>query len=179
MSENLEQSPPDVASESLPPSKQAAQSTCTEVEMSVVTDSNTSGIRQYVATDAVRAASGSGLFRNQSATIFLESLVRSRETDLADAREERRFARLEGERYKENFFKEQSENAVLTERLCGDLRLKKLQNVMITLGGVMLGVGLQPLLIAFSMVYCVVAVLGMILLIIGWWYPANSKEENR
>jgi len=140
---------------------------------------NSGGLQQYPVADAVRIAAETGLIRNQGAKLLLQSLVQLREVDLADARKERGFAREEVEKYKEDFFNERTKSAVLTERLRGDLRLKKMQNVMITLGGIMLGAGLAPLLAAFSAVYCAVAVLGLVLLIAGWYYPTDSKEENR
>jgi hypothetical protein len=179
MAEDLEQNPSDVASESPPLSKEAVQSPGAPLEVSIVTDENTGGLQQYPVSDAIRVAAESGLIRNQAAKFFLQPLVRLREVDLADARKERQSAREDVEHFKENFFKEQTKNAVLTERLRGELKLKKLQNILITLGGVMLGIGLQPIFTVFSAAYFVVALLGLVLLIAGWFYPTDSTEENR
>jgi len=174
----LNQSLSDTSSEPLPASKQAIQAAGTSLEVSVTTDTPAGGIQQYPVADAVRAAGEAGLIRNQGAKIFLQSLVQLREADLADARQERREARNDVEHYKEAFFKEQTKNAVLIERLSGDIRFKKLQNVLITLGGVFLGAGLQPLFAAFSPVYCVVAVAGLVLLLFGWFYPTGPRKED-
>lgn len=178
MAESLKQNPSDISEEPLSLPQQASQSPGAPIEVSIVKDVTTGGFQQYPVSEAVRAAIESGLIRNQGAKIFLESLVRLREADLADAREEKQLARVDVEHYKGNFFKEQTKTAVLTERLRGDLKLKKLQNVLITLGGVMLGVGLQPLFVSFSFGYALVAVLGIVLLMTGWFYPTESKEEN-
>jgi hypothetical protein len=177
MAENMESVPDDTA-ESLPPSAQTQAPAGLPVEQPIAVHTDTGGLQQYPASDAVRFAAESGMVRNQAAKILLQSLVQLRETDLADTRQERRLAREEGDRYKENFFKEQTKSAVLAERLRGDLNMKKLQNAIITLGGALLGVGLQPLLAAFSMGYFLVALLGLLLLLIGWFYPNEKKEQN-
>jgi len=179
MAENLEQSPPDLASESLSPSKQASRPPDVPVELILFAEKSKGGIQQYPVSEGVRAAVDYGLVRNPAAKMLLQSLVQLRETDLADARQERRSARDTVEQCKESLFNERTKNAVLNQRLRGDLKFKKLQNVMITLGGVMFGVGLEPLLTAFSAVYFAVALLGLILLTIGWFYPADPKEGDQ
>lgn len=176
MAEQINSGSPEIAPEILPAAKVALQSQGVPLEISPDENSSTGGLQQYQVTDAVRAAIDSGMIKNQGAKIFLQSLVQLREADLADARQERQSARAEVERYKEMYFREHTTNAVLTERLRGELRLKKLQNVLITLGGVLLGVGLQPLLTTFSVGYFLVAILGLALLLGGWFYPKDSNE---
>jgi hypothetical protein len=160
------------------PTSGVVQEVGAPIELSLISESKTGGLEQYPMTDAIRWAGELGMFRNQGLKVFLQTLCHLRETDLKDARVERKAEHEQAERFKEVFFNEKTETAVLRERLRGDLRLKKLQNVFLTIGGILCGAGLQPLLASFSAIYCIVTIVGLVLLLFGWFYPENPKDSQ-
>jgi hypothetical protein len=140
-------------------------------------DKSQSGLEEYQMTDAVQQAFDSGVIRNQAAKFFLPALCQLRETDLRDARAERKAAQVSIDSLRDGYHTEQTNRAVLEERLRGETRVRGLQNIFITLGGVLLGCGLAPLLAESFAITIVFTVVGIVMLIVGWFYPERKGKS--
>ena len=141
-------------------------------------DKSESGLEEYPMTEAIQQALDSGIIRNQGIKYFLPALCQLRETDLRDARAERKSAQVLSDSLRENFHTEKTNRAVLEERLRGEVRVKGLQNIFITLGGVLSGCGLAPLITASPTTTAIFTIIGVAMLLVGWFYPENLRRNK-
>ena len=96
---------------------------------------------------------------------------------MRDARAERKAAQVSIDSLRDGYHTEQTNRAVLEERLRGETRVRGLQNIFITLGGVLLGCGLAPLLAESFAITIVFTVVGIVMLIVGWFYPERKGKS--
>lgn len=162
----------------LPPKTEQTQATeapSTSLQIVTPTEQRT-GLEQYPMTEAVKAAAEAGAFRSASAQFLLQGLSKLREADLKSAREERQAAQAAADIHRDNYHDEHVKRAVLEERVrCGG-RTRRLQNILVSLGGILFGVGLQPILTTFSIPYFILAVIGLVMLVVGWREPKASED---
>lgn len=136
------------------------------------------GLEQYPMTVAMQQAADTGIFRNQGAQVFLKALCQLRETDLKDARIERQTALDDANLQRDNYHAENTKRAVLEERLCGEISLRRMQAILISFGGVFLGSGLQPLFVSFSAGFLVLSIVGLAMMLVGWFYQGPSGKKQ-
>jgi hypothetical protein len=136
------------------------------------------GLEQYPSSEAVQLLAETGGFRNPGAKAVLHTLCQLRETDLRDARVERKQAQDELNLLRENYHSERTKRLVLEERLRGEVPMKRLQNIFTSMGGILLGAGLQPLVVGFSFPYFILFLVGLVLLLVGLFYPGHSRKEQ-
>ena len=136
------------------------------------------GLEQYPSAHAVQMLSETGGFRNPGAKVLLQTLCQLRETDLKDARIERKQTQDELNKIREKYHSEHTQRLVLEERLRNEVPLKHLQNIFITLGGILTGCGLQPLILAFTLPYFILLLTGVGLLIVGLFYPGYLRKQQ-
>lgn len=145
-----------------------------EESKQIIKSKSIGGLSPYPFSDALRDISELGV-RGQSGMVLLYAVIKRLESDLDEAREERKKSHDEAQDWRSKYHAASVENAVLRERLGGEERIKLLQNILITLGGIVLGVAIpnlngQSFGLAFSSV-----LLGLLLLVGGWLWPLRRK----
>jgi len=147
-----------------------------EIRALVQLNRESDGLQQYPMTEALRSAGD--VIRGQGAKVLLQTLSQLRETDLRDARAERKESETEKNSLRVDFFEASKRCAVLEERLRGEVKFKRLQNVMITLGGLVAGAAGQSLLDKWSGPALAGAIIGALLLLAGWFVPKGRAQED-
>lgn len=134
------------------------------------------GISHYPLTDAIREISESGV-RGQAGMILLQAFTKRLESDLSETKQEKNEGLAEVKKWKEDYYDEKEKGAVLRERLRISDRVKILQNIFITLGGMVVGVAVPNLRSEQNAWAIAGIILGACLLLIGWFFPFRSREE--
>lgn len=136
------------------------------------------GLDQYPLSTVVKGITDLGI-RGSSAMALLFSHTQRIETDLNDERKERKKISADLETLKENYFQEREKNAILNERISGATKIKALQSIFLTLGGLIGGIGIKNMLIEITGTSVVFVILGLILLITGWFWPNSLKKGGK
>jgi hypothetical protein len=157
--------PQSPASEQKPPSADDA-SVLTPVEV-------VGGIGQYPVTSALKELVDAGV-RGQSGMVLLYTLIQKLESDLKETRDEVKELRNEAEKWKTDYYTVKQEKAVLDGQLTELKRHRTLQNIIITLGGIVEGVAVPYLISQPTGASVAVALLGLILLMLGWIRGGNG-----
>lgn len=130
------------------------------------------GISQSPLTDAIREISQGG-----GPMILLEKFCQRVELDLSEVKREKNEALSDGRKWKDAYYAEREGCAVLKERLKGSERLNILKNILLTLGGIFVGIAAPNLTLEKNGWAIAGTILGFLLLFGGWFLPFRSKEE--
>lgn len=158
---------------------QPGQSPADEQEAELLsTVAGSSEIGAYPFSETVRDLGDSGV-RGESAMAFLALHAQRLEAELRDSREKLEETRERLESARDAFHDQKERVAVLEERLKGEDRFRFARRVMISIGGILGGVG-GPLLTEemTSGVGWFLTVGSAVLLLTGWLIPASSAEED-
>jgi hypothetical protein len=134
------------------------------------------GLAQFPLTTVVQAISELGI-KGHSAMALLFASTKRLESDLLEERKEKASSISELNSFKEKYFQEKENNAVLKERVTSAQRLKTLQNVFLTLGGLLAGLGGQNLIQRYEGSSLILTMLGLCFLIAGWLWPNPISKE--
>jgi hypothetical protein len=125
------------------------------------------GIGQYPVTNALRDLIDAGV-RGQSGMVLLYTLIQKLESDLKESRDEIKELRQEVDKWRTDYYATKQNNAVFVEQLSDLKKTRKLQNIMITLGGIVIGVATPYLITQRTGASIAAALLGFVLLVVGW-----------
>jgi hypothetical protein len=134
------------------------------------------GLEAIPLSSAIREVIEGGV-RGQAAMVLLLSSTRHLEKDLNDARQEGKDARHEASRWREEFYSQRQRVAVLEERVTNAMNIAPLQSLLMTIGGVVLGVAVPFLEKSLGWSVAGIA-LGAVLLMGGWRLRFKGKEES-
>jgi hypothetical protein len=136
------------------------------------------GLNQYPLTTVVHGITEFGI-KGSSAMALLFASTKRIETDLIDERIDNKRLTSDCETWKERYFEAKENNSVLKERLRGAERIKTLQSVFLTLGGLMSGVGIRNLIQEVSGISVALTLIGMCFLISGWFWPNQFSKGDK
>lgn len=135
-------------------------------------------ISQYPLTVAVKAISDFGI-KGQSAMVLLLASASRLETDLLHERNETQRLRDHAQAIRDEYHEVKEQLAVANERLLSTRRIRTLQNVLLTLGGLCLATGARMILQEFTGTSFLFALFGVLLLLFGWLWPTQQAKEAK
>ena len=160
--------PPAHGQEQAPPDQQQAL---------VVSQSTGGGLAPLPVSGAIRDLLDAGV-RGQSGMLLLYSMIQRFETDIGDLKASLEQERRLREDLKDDLSIKREENAVLRVQLKDRKAMRKLQNVMITLGGIVAGSALPSLAGPNSNVALGATLIGALLMLLGWLPLGEKRSET-
>jgi hypothetical protein len=133
-------------------------------------------IVQSPKSQAVLDLEGTGI--RGGGMILLRAIVMGLEEDLRRARAETNGAEEELDTWKTNCFSEREKSAVLRERIRALARVKLLQNILLSIGGVLSGLGARLLLESKAGLGALLLVVAAVFLFAGWLWPTGFRNEE-
>ena len=125
------------------------------------------GIRQYPLTDTIRNLADSGVRSNAGLMLLVQSVQRL-ERDINEARKELNQKDEELKKMTSSYYEMKEENSVLKEKISSYKERHILQNVLITLGGLILGLSTPEFLDEQNTWSLIASLIGAIMLVFGW-----------
>jgi hypothetical protein len=111
--------------------------------------------------------------------VLLRAIVLGLEDDLRRERIASSEAKLESDSWREKFFSEKEKAAVLQTQIDALTRMKILQNVLLSVGGIFGGLGVKLLVDDKTGLGAIFLVTGAVFLFTGWLWPTGfSKKEQ-
>ncbi len=135
------------------------------------------GVSLYPVSESIRLLQEPGV-RGQAGMILLYTSVHGLEEQLRQLRDERDEAAGERDRLREKLHECVTNNKVLGERIRSGARLSYLQNAANTLGSLILGVAIPLLMATVSGGMLTLALLGLGLLVMGWFPTTPSSKVD-
>lgn len=134
------------------------------------------GIGHYPLTEAIREISEGGV-RGQAGMLLLYASTQRLESDLFTVRQERDNAIAELNTMQEWYYSKKEIVEVLKERLMSVKKLRRTQNVLITIGGIVAGTA-TSILKADNLGWPIAGILlGVCLLFAGWFGLNDNRKE--
>lgn len=136
-----------------------------------------SQIDSYPFSETVRELSDTGV-RGESGMTFLALLAQRFESELREARRHLAECRERVEETRESYFEAKNRISVLEERLSGEEQFRTARRLMISVGGVLGGIGVPRLVSTGSGLGWTLAGFSLVLLLAGWIIPVSSDTEE-
>jgi len=136
------------------------------------------GLDQYPLTTVVKGITDFGIKGNAAMALLFASTKRI-ESDLNDERTDRKKIMADCDSWKEKYFQQKENNSILKERLVASTKIKTLQSVFLTLGGIIGGIGIKNLMEEFTGISVTLSIFGLCLLVCGWFWPNYISKEDK
>jgi hypothetical protein len=135
------------------------------------------GIAQFQNTEALIEIGEAGL--KGPSLVLIRAIVGKMESDLR--REQAKNEALEADRdnWKDKFYLGKETVSVLEERIRGLTKMKLLQNVLLSAGGVFVGLGAKLLLDQKQNSGLLFISFGLVFLFTGWLWPVGAKANDQ
>lgn len=111
--------------------------------------------------------------------VLLRVIVHGLEEDLRQERIASNAAKQAVDTWKEKYFLEKEKSAVLQTKIEALTRLKVLQNVFLSVGGVCGGLGAKLLVDDKTGVGMLCLVIGVVFLFAGWLWPTGFRDKDQ
>jgi hypothetical protein len=161
--------------ESVPSAVDQAVATPQKVE-ALTRLSGSGGLVQSPKSQAVLELEATGI--RGGGMILLHAMMTGLEEDVRRARAETIATEKEMDTWKTKYFSEREKAAVLRERIHALARVKLLQNIFLSIGGVFLGLGAKLMLESKEGLGAVFLALAAVFLFAGWLWPTGFRNEE-
>jgi hypothetical protein len=129
-------------------------------------------------SDTIRNLSESGV-RGSAGIAILHTCVSMIESNSNRIQEERNKAKLESTEWRDKYHAEEIKCARLSERLKSAGRMKVIQNILLSWGGIMGGLSLKYIIDGNNNWAIYVLIISIILLFAGWLWPVQQVEDSK
>jgi hypothetical protein len=107
--------------------------------------------------------------------VLLCATIQRIEGEVSQGRSERDAAIAESSAWQKRYYDEREQKSVISERLKNATSMNRVQNVLLGLGGVVLGLAVPHLGESNNPWPISATALGALLMICGWWLPREKR----
>lgn len=170
----------DKETKRLTPESTGSEETQKNVELEVISPPHDKTqalvITDTILTDTIRNLQDTGV-RGQAAIALLQTGAYMIESNLQRITKERDNAVEQAREWERKYSTEDKKNAVLRNQIKNVGRLRTLQNVFVTSGGLICGTSAKYYIDENHSLAVMAFVAGVIFLLCGWFWPAPKPEE--